>query len=73
MLGSSTFWKSTCGINTIGSAPSSLALYSSWLSISMCIGSEQWAHSVPTTTDNDSSLNCPCTKGVANASAAQAA
>ena len=72
MLGSSSFLKSTCGMNTTGSAPSSRTLQTSSLSSSICIGSEQWAHSVPITTDNDSPLNCPCTKGVANASAAQA-
>jgi hypothetical protein len=47
-------------------------VYSSWSFISICIGSEQWAHSVSMTTDNGSPLSCPCTKGVANASAAQA-
>jgi hypothetical protein len=43
------------------------------LSISSVIGSEQCSQRVSTVTKVDSLLRCPCTKGVAIASAAQAA
>jgi hypothetical protein len=41
--------------------------------MAISIGRRQWAHSVRTVTDRAVFLSRPCTKGVANASTAQAA
>jgi hypothetical protein len=63
----------TSGTKAMGEQPGSWARQFRSLSMSMCMGRAQWAHSVLTVTDTCSFLRRPCTKGVANASAAQAA
>ncbi len=73
MLGSLNVAQSMCGSKTRGAAPFSATLTFNSLSTVMCIGWAQWAHSVSMSTDRYSWRNCPCTKGVAIASSAQAA
>lgn len=73
MLGSVSLHTSTSGTKTRGSAPSSTTRYVSSSSTSMCSDRAQCAHSVSMMTDSGPSRNCPCTKGVAIASIAQAA
>ena len=73
MLGAWTSHISTSGMKTIGAAPGwSQATFMS-LSTWRVIGSEQCTHSVSTVTGTGSLIRRPCTKGVAIASAAQAA
>ena len=73
MLGASTSNVLTSGVKIIGSAP----VYSTWTFMSLSIwsvsGSEQCSHRVSTVIDTGSFRKRPCTKGVAIASAAQAA
>ena len=73
ILSSSSLDKSISGTKTTGSQLSSFILQHRLLSISISIGREQCAHSVSICTFRYSFRNFPCTKGVANASAAQAA
>jgi len=72
MQRSAIFEKSTSGKKVIGSAPGSDTLQRAVLSISRCIGFAQCAQAVTTLTAVSSPSNCPCTKGTANASIAQA-
>jgi len=65
--------KLTLGMNVIGRAPASTTRLRASLSTSRWIGSPQWAHSVVTLTERGSPSSCPCTKGTAKASIAQAA
>jgi hypothetical protein len=73
MLGSSTVEKSIVGTKTIGSAPSVRTYAFKFPSIWSRIGRAQCAHSVSTVNVSGSPRRCPCTKGVAIASIAQAA
>jgi len=61
------------GMKTMGAHPSSLTR--TWRSLSMAssIGWPQWTQCVLTVTLRGSPRSRPCTKGVANASTAQAA
>lgn len=61
------------GTKMTGRQPFSLALNSSLLSISIVIGRDVCAHSDSTSMRRYLPCNFPCTKGAANASAAQAA
>lgn len=73
MLSSSRLKRSTAGEKMTGSHPSPSACQRRSLSITISIGRWQWAHSVSTRTDSAVPRRSPCTKGVANASTAQAA
>lgn len=73
MLGASVSHVFTSGVNTKGSASAGSTVTFISLSTWSVIGSEQCTHSVSTVIDTGSFLKCPCTKGVAIASAAQAA
>ena len=73
MPGASVSHVSTSGVNTNGSASAGSTVRFISLSTWRVIGSEQCAHSVSTVIETGSSLNRPCTKGVAMTSAAQAA
>jgi len=73
MLGSFKVLKSTSGTNTTGLQFGSSQLQCISLLISICIGRFEKAHSEITLMDTSSPLSRPCTKGVANASTAQAA
>ncbi len=73
MLGSLSFEMSVSGTNILNPLCSSAIRYLSRLSISICIGSPLPVHSVLMTNESSLLVNCPCTKGSANASIAQAA
>jgi hypothetical protein len=73
MLGSLSLVTSTIGTNTLSPLCSSATRYLSSLSISISMGSPLLAHSVLITNESGFLVNCPCTKGSANASMAQAA
>ena len=73
MLGSSSTEKSTIGTKTTGLVPSVRTKAFRLPSIWSAIGREQCAHSVSTVRVSGSPRRCPCTKGVAIASIAQAA
>jgi hypothetical protein len=60
-------------VKTIGLAPGCTTVTFMSLSISSVMGSSQCSHLVSTVIGTGSFLRCPCTKGVAIASAAQAA
>jgi hypothetical protein len=66
-------FQSITGSNTSGLASCSLTFHSSSLSKVMCSLWPQCAHSLSISTANLSLRKRPCTKGVANASSAQAA
>jgi hypothetical protein len=65
--------QSTSGVNTSGFAPASPTEVLILLSMVMCSLCWQCLHSVSTSTATYSLRSCPCTKGVATASSAQAA
>jgi hypothetical protein len=73
MLGSLSFITSTIGTNILTPLCSSATRYLRSLSISITMGSPLPAHSVLMTNEIRFLVNCPCTKGSANASIAQAA
>ena len=73
ILASGKVSKSTSGMKIRGAASDWWTRNFISLSISMDSGREQQAHSVLISTVNDWFRNRPCTKGVANASTAQAA
>jgi hypothetical protein len=72
MLGSFSSLKFTIGTVNMGSAPVLVTCILISLSISIESGSWQWAQTVSTRTDSGLPRRCPCTKGVAKASTAQA-
>ena len=72
MFGPVSLAKFTSGTKTMGLAAFSSTRYLSSLSISICSGWVQCVHSVSMATDRGFPRNCPCTKGTANASMAQA-
>lgn len=73
MLGASMSQISTSGMKASGAAPGCSAVTCMSASTWRVIGSEQCTHSVSTVIDTGSLVRRPCTKGVAIASAAQAA
>jgi hypothetical protein len=66
-------FQSTSGMNTSGVASGSRTETRNLLSSVMCRVWSQWRHIVSISTERISFLNCPCTKGAAMASSAQAA
>ena len=73
MFGAVRCPKSTSGSNTSGFASCSCTLHASSLLTVRWSGWPQCAHSLSILTDSCSLRKCPCTKGVAIASSAQAA
>ena len=73
MFGASSRRGLIVGTVTKGEAPAESTRLRISLSISRSMGRSQQAHSVCTVTDSVSSRKRPCTKGIATASAAQAA
>lgn len=72
MVFSAKFFQSRSGINTNGFASSSQTDTCMLLSIVKCITWPQCLHFVSTSIETYFFRNCPCTKGVAIASSAQA-
>lgn len=73
MLGSSSVITSTIGTNTLTPICSSATRYRRSLSMAISIGSPLFLHSLLMTNESGRFINCPCTKGSAKASMAQAA
>ena len=72
MVFSAKLFQSISGINTNGAASDSRTENCISLSITKCSAWLQCLHVVSTSTEIYSFRNCPCTKGVAIASSAQA-
>ncbi len=73
MLGSSSFIASTSGTNTLMPLCLSSTRYLRSLSMAISMGSPLFLHSLLMTNESGRFINCPCTKGSAKASMAQAA
>jgi hypothetical protein len=73
MLGSSSFIASTSGTKTLMPLCSSETRYLRSLSMAICMRSPLLLHSVLMINEIGRFINCPCTKGSAKASMAQAA
>ena len=73
MLGSFSLTRFISGAVSNGLAPSSRTSTFRSLFISKCSGRSQWAQEVSTLADRLRLSSCPCTKGAAKASIAQAA